>query len=63
MADDTSHAQQGQIERAQRLRRIIEDLKQGNAPEPSSPEGKSLKEQIDERAHNLAQEQNTPESE
>jgi hypothetical protein len=61
MADDKTHAQQGQIERAQRLRRIIDDLKHGDAPDPSPADEKSLKEQIDERARELAQKQNTPE--
>ena len=44
---DQSHTQQGQIERAKRLRDHIERLKQG---EPDSPKKeKSLKEQIAER--------------
>jgi hypothetical protein len=50
MPEDQSHAEQGQIERAKRLRNHIERLKQGH-PEPPTPQkGKSLKEQIAERA-------------
>jgi hypothetical protein len=63
MADETSHIQQGQIERAQRLRRVIEDLKESHTEDQTSSEGKSLKEQIDERAHALIQKQNTSDSE
>jgi len=49
MPEDQSHAEQGQIERAKRLRNHIERLKQGQ-PEPSTPQKeKSLKEQIAER--------------
>lgn len=51
MADQPTHTQQGQIERAQRLREKIERMKHG-LPEPDGgPENsKSLKEQIEERA-------------
>jgi hypothetical protein len=62
MADEKSHTQQGQIERAQRLRRVIEDLKEGHTEDQPSPEGKSLKEQIDERADALVQNQKTSDS-
>ena len=49
MPDDQSHAEQGQVERAKRLRGHIERLKQGQ-PEPGPPKKeKSLKEQIAER--------------
>lgn len=49
MPDDQSHTEQGQIERAKRLRNHIERLKQGQ-PERASPQKeKSLKEQISER--------------
>jgi hypothetical protein len=49
MTEEQSHTEQGQIERAKRLRNHIERLKQGE-PEPTSPKkGKSLKEQIAER--------------
>jgi hypothetical protein len=50
MSKDQSHTEQGQVERAKRLRDHIERLKR-NEPEPiSSKKGKSLKEQISERA-------------
>jgi hypothetical protein len=49
MPEDQSHTEQGQIERAKRLRNHVERLKQGQ-PEPATPKkGKSLKEQISER--------------
>lgn len=50
MADETSHTDQGQIQRAQRLRQVIERLKKGNPERKSSSDSKSLKEQIEERA-------------
>jgi translation initiation factor 2B subunit (eIF-2B alpha/beta/delta family) len=62
MADEKSHTQQGQIERAQRLRRVIEDLKEGHTEDQPSSKGKSLKEQIDERADALVQNQKTSDS-
>jgi hypothetical protein len=43
------HTQEGQVERAKRLRAQIENLKSGQHPVPGR--GKSLREQIDERAH------------
>jgi hypothetical protein len=50
MPEDQSHIEQGQIERARRLRTHIDRLKQGQ-PEPVDPKKeKSLKEQIAERA-------------
>lgn len=49
MPEDQSHTEQGQIERAKRLRNRIERLKQGQT-EPATPgKEKSLKEQIAER--------------
>jgi len=49
MSQDQSHTEQGQIERAKRLRDRIERLKHGQ-PEPAGPKkGKSLKQQISER--------------
>ena len=49
MAEEQSHTEQGQVERAKRLRDRIERLKQG-APEPPPPlKGKSIKEQIADR--------------
>jgi hypothetical protein len=62
MADEKSHTEQGQIERTQRLRQVIENLNQGNPDEDSSTEGKSLKEQVDERAREAAQRQRTSDS-
>jgi hypothetical protein len=50
MADEKSHTEQGQIERAERLRKVIDDLKEGRTPESASGQAGSLKEQIDERA-------------
>lgn len=51
MADQPTHTEQGQIERAQRLRQKINRLKEGT---PAAGEGasqpKSLKEQIEDRA-------------
>jgi hypothetical protein len=50
MAEDQSHTQQGQFERAKRLRDHIERLKRGQS-EPATPrKEKSLKEQVIERA-------------
>jgi hypothetical protein len=63
MADEKSHTEQGQIERAQRLRRVIENLKEDPADDQSSSEGKSLKEQIEERARDAARRQSTSDSE
>lgn len=57
MADQPTHAEQGQIERAQRLREKINRMKEGGPaadeghPQPES-RPKSIKEQIDERAAN-----------
>jgi hypothetical protein len=50
MPDDQSHAEQGRIERAKRLRDHIERLKQCE-PEPVPlKKEKSLKEQVSERS-------------
>lgn len=50
MSEEQSHVEQGQIERAKRLRNQIDRLK-GGQPEPTDPKkGRSLKEQIAERA-------------
>jgi hypothetical protein len=49
MADEKGHTQQGQIERAQRLRKAIQELKEGRPADKPSPGNKSIKEQIDER--------------
>lgn len=48
MSDDQSHVEQGQIERARRLREKIEQLKSGAPPQEPGAK-KSLKEQIAER--------------
>jgi hypothetical protein len=64
MAEEKSHTEQGEIERAQRLRRVIQNLKEGHAAdEGTAVEGKSLKEQIDERARTAAQREDTSDSE
>lgn len=62
MAEEKSHTEQGQIERAQRLRKVINDLKEGRSrDEPVAPK-KSLKEQIEDRAR-AAQQQDKSDSE
>jgi hypothetical protein len=54
MADQPTHAEQGQIERAQRLREKINRMKEGGPaadeghPQPES-RPKSIKEQIEDR--------------
>jgi hypothetical protein len=49
MPEKTSHEQQGQDERAQRIRKQIERLKSGRADDrPDKP--KSIREQVEERA-------------
>lgn len=51
MPDNQSHTEQGQVERAKRLRERIEQLRRGvHVPDDSKKEQKSLKEQIEERA-------------
>ena len=50
MADEKSHTEEGQIARANRLRQVIENLKEGGPETPSSDKPESLKEQIAERA-------------
>ena len=45
---EQTHNEQGQIERAKRLRNHIERLKRGEPEPPSSHKGKSIKEQIAE---------------
>lgn len=54
MADKKSHKEQGQIERAQRLREIIERLKERQTVDNPPSQGESLKEQVDERARSVA---------
>jgi hypothetical protein len=49
--EEQSHTEQAQIERAKRLRNQIDRLKTGQPEQPVGPKvGKSLKEQIAERA-------------
>jgi hypothetical protein len=50
MAGDQSHTEQGQVERAKRLRERIDQLQRGQSAPGDSKKDKSLKEQIDERA-------------
>jgi hypothetical protein len=45
------HTQEGQVERAKRLRAQIENLKSGQPAPPGA--GKSLREQIEERAEQV----------
>jgi len=61
MAEDKSHMEQGQIERAQRLRRAINELREGRSTHTPDPQKKSLKEQIEDRAR--TGEQHTTDSE
>ena len=49
MAEELSHTQQGQRERARRLREQIERLKTGKTEDQTSGD-RSLREQIEERA-------------
>jgi hypothetical protein len=49
MAEQLSHTEQGQIERAQRLRAKIDRLKKG-IPDEQPGRSESLKEQIEDRA-------------
>ena len=53
--EEKSQREQGQIERAQRLRAVIENLKAGKPAPPPVPGGESLKEQIEERAQKAKQ--------
>jgi len=46
---EQTHKEQGQIERAKRLRNHIERLKRAEPETPGSQKGKSIKEQIAER--------------
>jgi hypothetical protein len=62
MADEKSHTEEGQIERAQRLRRVIENLKEDSPDDESSSEGKSLKEKIEEAARRTVEDQSTQDS-
>jgi len=61
MSDQHSseHAREGQVQRAKRLREQIESLKTGQSPEPAG-HPKSLREQIDERAEEVRQNEPRP---
>jgi hypothetical protein len=50
MAEDQSHTEQGQVERAKRLRERIDRLRRGQPPPDDAKKPKSLKEEIDKRA-------------
>jgi hypothetical protein len=63
MNDEKTHSEQGQIERARRLRRLVENLRDDEGGEDTSLADKSLKEQIEARARAAAQRQATPDSE
>lgn len=49
MPENTSHEQQGQNERAQRIRKQIERLKSGVSKQTPSDKPKSIREQVEER--------------
>jgi hypothetical protein len=53
MPEEQSHSEQGQVERAKRLRDHIDRLKQGEPESAGSQKGKSIKEQIADRAPEL----------
>jgi hypothetical protein len=55
------HTQEGQVERAKRLRAQIENLKSGQRSAPPGP-GKSLREQIEDRAEQVRQQEQSGES-
>ncbi|HWY67788.1 MAG TPA: hypothetical protein VNX88_03935 [Terriglobales bacterium] len=56
MPDNQSHTEQGQVERAKRLRDRIEGLRRGAQVPDHAPKNKSIKEQLDERAREQEQE-------
>ena len=57
---DSQHTQEGQVQRAKRLREQIEGLKSGRRIEPPGQE-KSLREQIEDRANQLRQQDKSQE--
>jgi hypothetical protein len=64
MSDQQSsdqHTREGQVERAKRLRAQIENLKSGQRPAPPGA-GKSLREQIAERAEQIRERDQSGES-
>jgi len=56
MSEEPSHTQQGQNERARRLREQIERLKSGRSDDDRPGKPKSLKEQIEERSREVSDE-------
>jgi hypothetical protein len=55
------HTQEGQVQRAKRLREQIESLKSGRSIEPPG-HGQSLREQIEERAKQIPEKGSSSES-
>ena len=53
MPEEQSHSEQGQVERAKSLRDHIDRLKQGEPESVKPQKGKSIKEQIADRADEL----------
>lgn len=53
MADQSSHTEEGQVERAKRLREHIERLKKGQPQPAQIGKPKSLKEQVSERSEKM----------
>ena len=50
MPEEKSHTEQGQVERARRLREQIQRLRTGATDSNEPPREKSLREQVEERA-------------
>jgi hypothetical protein len=56
MPENTSHEQQGQDERAQRIRKQIERLKSGRTEDDRPGKPKSIREQVEEREREIEKE-------
>jgi len=56
MPEHTSHEQQGQDERAQRIRKQIERLKSGRTKDDRPGKPKSIREQVEEREREIEKE-------
>ena len=56
MPENTSHEQQGQDERAQRIRKQIERLKSGRTEDDRPGRPKSIREQVEEREREIEKE-------
>jgi hypothetical protein len=56
MPENTSHEQQGQDERAQRIRKQIERLKSGRTKDDRPGKPKSIREQVEEREREIEKE-------